>query len=152
MLKLNRNKKQGVMLLKSTVYGFTLIELMITVAIMGIIAAIAYPSYTSFIMQGRRADAIESLMALAVAEEKHYMQYKTYTTSVSSLASTSSDYYTLVSVAGPTGDIGTSFLISATAKSGTSQASDDECAVFTINSRNERLAKNSSSGSSADCW
>ena len=56
-----------------TVTGFTLIELMITVAIVGILAAIAYPSYVNHVQRARRADAEATLMELAQLVERNYM-------------------------------------------------------------------------------
>jgi len=52
--------------------GFTLIEVMIVVAIVGILAAIAYPSYTEHIRKGNRADAQASLMQLSQFMERYY--------------------------------------------------------------------------------
>lgn len=52
--------------------GFTLIEVMITVAIIGILAAIAYPSYQEHVRKARRADAQSGLMELAQFMERHY--------------------------------------------------------------------------------
>ncbi|GMQ76970.1 MAG: hypothetical protein BMS9Abin01_2275 [Gammaproteobacteria bacterium] len=51
-------------------YGFTLIELMITVIILAIIVAIAYPAYITYMTQTRRSDAQVALMQLANQEEK----------------------------------------------------------------------------------
>jgi len=52
--------------------GFTLIELMIAVAVIGILAAIAYPSYQDFVRKGRRADAQSFLMEVA-ARQQHFL-------------------------------------------------------------------------------
>ncbi|MBK1731990.1 hypothetical protein CKO41_09340 [Thiococcus pfennigii] len=58
--------------------GFTLIELMITVAIVGILAAIAYPSYQEQIRKARRADAQAALLELAQFMERYYTMNNTY--------------------------------------------------------------------------
>lgn len=58
--------------------GFTLIELMITVAIVGILAAIAYPSYTAYIARGHRAEAKQGLLELAQFMERTYTEQNTY--------------------------------------------------------------------------
>jgi len=58
--------------------GFTLIELMIVVAIIGIIAAIAYPSYLEQVTSTRRGDAQGALASFANAMERYYTQNNTY--------------------------------------------------------------------------
>jgi len=58
--------------------GFTLIELMVTVAIVGILAGIAYPSYQDSVMKSRRADAKGALLGLANAMERHFTARNTY--------------------------------------------------------------------------
>ena len=58
--------------------GFTIIELMITVAIIGILASIAYPSYQESVYKSRRADGKGALLGLANAMERHYTQANTY--------------------------------------------------------------------------
>src|SRR5210317_2023145 len=50
--------------------GFTLIEMMIAVAIIGILAAIAYPSYQNSILKSRRSDGIATALAVQVAQER----------------------------------------------------------------------------------
>lgn len=58
--------------------GFTLIELMITVAIVGMLAAIAYPAYTDSILKGRRAEGRTALLNLLQQQERYYTQTGSY--------------------------------------------------------------------------
>jgi type IV pilus assembly protein PilE len=58
--------------------AFTLIELMIVVAIIGILAGVAYPSYQNSITNSRRADTKGALMGLANAMERHFTENNTY--------------------------------------------------------------------------
>ena len=64
--------------MKRIAKGFTLIELMIVVAIMGILGAVAYPSYSNSVRKSHRADAQSALMQLAQAIERFYAISYTY--------------------------------------------------------------------------
>lgn len=58
--------------------GFTLIEMMIVVAVIGILAAVAYPSYQDSILKGRRAQARTALMELQQQQERYMTQFNCY--------------------------------------------------------------------------
>lgn len=85
--------------------GFTLIEIMIVVAIIGILAAIALPSYRVQVLKGHRVDAKAALLDLAAREEKFFATNNTYTTSSTALnygaatfppiSTSGTSYYTL---------------------------------------------------------
>jgi len=86
--------------------GFTLIEVMIVVAVIGILAAIAYPSYQNSVLKAQRADAHESLLRIQQAQEKWRVNNATYTTDLADLnvnATSMEGYYTLSIDAGATG-------------------------------------------------
>lgn len=59
-------------------YGVTLIELMITVAIIGILASVAYPSYTSYVQRGYRAEAQAQMMDIASRQQQFLMNSRAY--------------------------------------------------------------------------
>lgn len=68
--------------MKRKTNGFTLIELMIVVVIIGILAAIAYPSYSQWVTETRRSDAQAALMDLAAKLERYFSQCNSYTTTL----------------------------------------------------------------------
>ncbi len=61
-----------------TVTGFTLIELMVTVAIMGILAAIAVPMYSDYVTRGRIIDGTSKMGDIRTQMEKYFMDNRTY--------------------------------------------------------------------------
>jgi len=65
--------------------GFTLIELLVVVAIISILAAVAYPSYQESITKTRRADGMALLTNIVNAEERYFTQHNTYTTDLTDL-------------------------------------------------------------------
>lgn len=106
-------------------HGFTLIELMIVVAIIAILASIALPSYQQYVKKARRAEAQGVLLDIQQKQEKWRVNNPTYGTLTDVGGTASNDYYNF-SVAGNTA---TAYTISATAITGASQAGDAESAT-----------------------
>lgn len=130
--------------------GFTLVEMLVVVAMVAILGAVAYPSYLAQITKGRRADAKQALVELAQKLERYYTERGTYlgaTLGSSGLYPTTSSggYYTL-DIGTPTAD---AFAITATP--GGVQAGD-VCSVLGYNQLGVQSVGSGASLTAAQCW
>ncbi|GGD11434.1 type IV pilin protein [Halopseudomonas salina] len=124
--------------------GFTLIELMIAVAVVGILAAIAYPSYQEQVRQTRRAEVASALLENAQLLERHFTRHGAYDTGAVVLATQSptsgAAIYTIAAVRGAD-----TYTLTAAAVSGGLMAGDT-CAIYTFNQVGQRTPAD------ARCW
>ncbi|MEW6982136.1 type IV pilin protein [Colwelliaceae bacterium 6471] len=128
--------------------GFTLIELMIAVAIVGILAAVAYPSYVDFVKRSNRAEAQSELLRIANLQEQYYMDHRTYTSDMTQLGLGADPYIPeqgnySIDTSAIAAD-GSTYTLTATAIN--AQASDTTCAKFNVNELGTKSA------TSANCW
>jgi len=106
--------------------GFTLIEVMIVVAIVGILAAIAIPSYQAYVIRSRRTSAQSHLMDVAQRQQQYLLDTRSYAPDLATLSVTTptnvATYYTItIAVANGTPP---TFTVTATPIVGTPQATD----------------------------
>jgi len=120
--------------------GFTLVELMVTLAVLAILTAVAYPSFVSAINKGRRSDAISALTTVQQVQERWRANNPRYSGLLGSsvppaspdglnLPSTSSSGYYAITLAAATE---TSYETRATAVTGKAQAGDGVCKVMGV--------------------
>ena len=116
--------------------GFSLIELMVALAVAGILAAIAYPAYTSHMQRGRRADAISALTAVMQAQERFRSNSATYASTVAALGLNIAQITPLYTVdltgVGPAATFDVGYIATATPIAGSKQALDVTCKTLTV--------------------
>lgn len=142
-------------------HGMTLIELVVVIMIVGILAAVAIPSYRANIVRSQRSDAKDAVLALATQQEKHYLQCNAYATAIDAATScadgelqgadeSKNGWYELTTTA-PTPTL--AFTATATAIAGENQAQDSECQIFTVTEAGVRRAfDEGGDDNTAECW
>ena len=163
--------------IRNSVKGFTLIELMIAVAILGIISAIAVPSYVEYVRKGKRADAKVELLRIAQMQESYFVQNLSYAQNFKASTATlgglglgttatidteQGEYKVGIAALDSGGgtctglptDACTTYTLTATPVTGKSQANDASCLGFTLT--NTGLKGITVTGASAatirSCW
>jgi type IV pilus assembly protein PilE len=135
--------------------GVTLLEILVVLLVVGVIAALALPSYRQYLVRVNRTEATTTLYALAAAEERHFLRHGQYTTDITSgaplglgfaAASSARRYIFTVAVA----DDGQTFIASATPTSEGGQDGDGACLVFSLDHRGRRAV--SGSRETPFCW
>lgn len=126
--------------------GFTLIEVMIVVMILGIISAIALPSYQEHVRRANRSEGMAFLQDVAARQERYFAQNNTYVTDIANVGK--------LGLSGTTSETGKYSLTIAATNNYTLTAtpasfSDPKCGNLTLNALGTKTA---SAGSVNDCW
>lgn len=148
------------MLKRAKSRGFTLLELMVVVAIIAILASIALPAYQRYGLRARRVDGKELLMRVAAAQERFYTNFNRYATNpltaATSLGLTTLNsergFYTIASANGATGNT-QSYILTATPVAGGPQAGD-QCGALSVNNTGVKApaAGVMPQNSNGPCW
>jgi type IV pilus assembly protein PilE len=133
--------------------GFTLVELLIVVALIGILSAIAYPSYQNAVWRANRTDAKQALLDLGQRMERLYTETNRF--SVATLGSGTADisparspegHYTL-----SLSNLGASTYTATATRSSTGRQATDPCGNFTLTHTGDRGVTGGHL-SAAECW
>lgn len=153
--------------------GFSLIELMIVVAILGIIVSIAIPSYSDYVRKGNRTDAKVGLLKIAQIQESFFVQHLSYAKSLSTTAAngglnlgatveSENKLYTMFLTSTPNGCTGsavtpcTGFTLEAKAVASKAQDLDIKCHAYEVSNTGRKRAKTKTGSYSTtqgeECW
>jgi type IV pilus assembly protein PilE len=128
--------------------GFTLIELVVTMGVIAILAAIAYPNYLAYTQRGNRTDATRNMLLIGQALERCYSQTFSYIGCANVPASTTTTFYT-ISLATPTAS---QYTLTAV-PNGLPQTGDSTCQTFTMSSGGVQTATDSGGADqTTKCW
>ncbi len=131
--------------------GFTLVELLVVIVIVGILAAVGYPSYRQQAIRTARADARVELLDAASRQEQFFLDNKSYASSLAALdlsGTSENGYYTLTVDAATAGcPITSCYAMRATPVG--AQADDTACNALTVNSSGAKSATGTDAG---ECW
>jgi type IV pilus assembly protein PilE len=152
------------MTLPRTQRGFTLVEMVIVIAIIGILAAVAYPSYLDSIRKAKRAEGKAALTRILQAEERYYTANNVYVESSDAAFAKSNGFSTYSSDNSGTAAYSITATFSATAcgataanqcivVTATAAKSDPLCGTLTVNSAGGRSSTASGSSTpTSGCW
>ena len=137
--------------------GFTLIEVMIVVVVIGILIAIALPGYESSMQKGRRADAKSALLSAASRQEQYMLDRGTYVDDMQELGFAADPmvseegHYEVdaTDCNGLSDDLNRCYELTATPRDSSPQADDSRCTSFVLNSNGLKTATGSDTDS---CW
>ena len=141
--------------------GFTLIEMMIVVAILGILASLAYYNFARYGYRARRADGKEFLARVAASQERYYTNFNVYAPSLTgaapgglnfSLITSDKGYYSVTTANGATGNT-QSYILTASPVAGNLQQ-PDVCGALTLDNQGQKtpLPAAMPANSNGSCW
>lgn len=139
--------------LRRTRQGFTLIELMITVAVVAILSAIALPSYTNYIARGKITDGLASLADYRIRMEQYFQDNRNYGAASSTCPITlpTSEHFTFTCTTGSTAPTG-SYTVTATSIAGRLGAATGDY-TYTLNETNTKsTSKFKGTSMTKSCW
>ena len=147
--------------MKKNCAGFSLVEIMVAVALVAILAAVAIPSYNSGVIKSKRALGKGELMRVVARQEQYFVDNKGYATDLTALGYSGNPYYidenndatvaasSIYQIAFASGASASAFIIQAIPQN--SQTSDAECGTLQLSSTGTKSITGGSA-SAGYCW